>query len=89
MTRYDITLDPADVDAIADGSTVRLTVDQGLIFEVTSEDGWTASPDLGVHRFALSPDQLDRLRFGRTVVVLPTRLDGSVHLTADAAAVAR
>jgi len=88
MIRYHITLNPADVDTIEGGSTVTVTVEQGLILEVTSEDGWAASTDPGVHRFALSPDQIDRLRFGRTAVVLPTRLDGSVHFTVDAATVA-
>lgn len=89
MTRYDITLDLADVDTIAGGSTVAVNGERGLVFEVTSEQGWTASSDPGVRRFALSPDQLDRLRWGRAVTVLPTGIDGSVHFTVDAAAVTR
>jgi hypothetical protein len=89
MTRYDITLDRADVDTIAGDSIVSVTAEHGLIFEVTSEDGWAATTDPGVHRFALSPDQIDRLRFGRTVVVLPIRLDGSVPFTVAATAVTR
>jgi hypothetical protein len=89
VTRYDITLDVVDVDTIAGGSTVAVTVEQGLVFEVTSEQGWAASSDPVVRRFALSPDQLDRLRWGRTVTVLPVGVHGSVHFTIDAAAATR
>jgi hypothetical protein len=89
MTHYGITLDLADVDSIADGSTVAVTADDGVTFEVTSETGWAASSDPGVCRFGLSADQLDRLRWGRTVTVLPTGVDGSVHFTVDLVPVAR
>jgi hypothetical protein len=89
VTSYDIALDLADVDTIAGGSTVAMTAEPGLVFEVTSEQGWGASSDPGVRRFALSPAQLDRLRWGRTVTVLPTGIDGSVHLTVDPAKVTR
>lgn len=89
MIRHDITLDPADVDTIEQGHTVTLPAAQDLTFEVTSEDAWTHSPDPAVHRFALSPDDLDRLRWGREVTVLPAGFDGTVHFAVDATAVAR
>jgi hypothetical protein len=91
VTRHDITLDLADVDTIAEGGVISLT-GRGTTFEVTSEDTWTASTsstDPAVHRFALSPDQLDRLRWGREVTVLPSNLDGTVHFTVDTTAVTR
>lgn len=90
MSRLDITLTRADMDTITDGYTVSAMAAPGLIFEVTSEDGWGApSPEPGVYRFALSDAQLDRLRWGRTVTVLPVGFDGSVHLTVDTIEVAR
>jgi hypothetical protein len=90
MTRYDITLTQDDVDAIAADSTVAVTATPGLTFEVTSEAGWGApSTTRGVYRFALDGHDLNRLRWGRTVTVLPVGFDGSVHFTADTSEVAR
>lgn len=88
MTRHDITLDPSDLDTIASGTTVSVPTDQGLTFEVTSEDSWTRSTDPAVCRFGLSRRQLDRLRWGRTVTVLPVGFDGSVQFRVDAAVTA-
>ena len=89
-SRHDLTLTRADVDAIADGSTISVTASRGLTFEVTSEAGWDGpSREAGTYRFALSHYDLVRLRWGRTVTVLPVGFDGSVHFTVDAAVVAR
>lgn len=88
MTRHDITLNPADVDTIAEGGLISLP-GPGATFEITSRDTWTASADPDVHRFALSADDLDRLRGGRTITVLPAKLPHPVYLTVDASEVAR
>jgi hypothetical protein len=88
MICHDVTLDLADLAALAAGSTITLPAD-GVTFEVTSEDAWTASSDPGVCRFALSPDQLDRLRWGRPVTALPVGVNGPVHFSVDTAAVVR
>ena len=88
--RYDLALTQADVAAIAAGSTVSVTAAPGVTFEVTSEDGWGGpSRDPSVYRFGLSDRKLDRLRWGRTVAVLPVGFDGSVHFTAADAEVTR
>lgn len=84
-----VTLSPASLDTITTGGTVAVAAEPGLTFEVTSEDGWTASSDPDVIRFALSPHDLKLLRWGRTVTVLPVGFDGSVQFTVDAAVVAR
>lgn len=89
MSNHDITLTLADVDAITAGSAVTVAVEPGLVYEVTSEQAWTASPDPGVIRFGLSPGQLDRLWWGRMVTVLPVGGDGLVYLTVDLTEVAR
>lgn len=83
-----ITLTPADLDTITAGGTVTVTLSD-VTLDVTSEDGWSASSDPAVIRFALDERDLQLLGWGRTCTALPVGFDGSVQFTVDAAAVTR
>lgn len=80
---HTVILTLADLDTISAGGTVTATLPD-VTLEVTSEDGWSASSDPAVIRFALDERDLQRLGWGRTCTALPVGFDGSVQFTVAA-----